>query len=43
MEKRYKGGWTVNMMADYCWMFKRDSICVKNCGRRVKQRKFHPS
>lgn len=24
METRYKGRWGVNMMADYCWMLKRD-------------------
>jgi hypothetical protein len=29
MEKRYEGGWTVNMMADYCWMLKRNSTCVR--------------
>lgn len=25
MEKRYQGRWDVNMMADYCWMLKRDT------------------
>ncbi|GFX82409.1 uncharacterized protein TNCV_2870901 [Trichonephila clavipes] len=24
MERRYQGRWNVNMMADYCWMLKRD-------------------
>ena len=24
MEKRYKGKWTPNMLADYCWNLKRD-------------------
>jgi hypothetical protein len=43
IEKRYEGGWTVNMMADYFWMLKRDSTCVKSCGRRAKWRKFNPS
>ena len=25
MERRYQGRWDVNMMADYCWMLKRDT------------------
>lgn len=25
MEKRYQGVWGVNMMADYCWMLKRET------------------
>ena len=25
MERRYQGVWSVNMMADYCWMLKRES------------------
>ena len=25
MERRYQGVWGVNMMADYCWMLKRES------------------
>ena len=24
MEQRYQGRWDENMMADYCWMLKRD-------------------
>ena len=24
IERRYQGRWDVNMMADYCWMIKRD-------------------
>ena len=24
MERRYQGRWNVNMIADYCWMLKRD-------------------
>ena len=24
MEQRYQGRWDKNMMADYCWMLKRD-------------------
>ena len=33
MEKRYQGRWNVSMMADYCWMLKRD------CETRVEKRK----
>jgi hypothetical protein len=43
MEKRYNSGWTVNMMADYCWMLNRDSTRVKSFERRAKRRKFPPS
>ncbi|GFU98556.1 uncharacterized protein TNCV_3653871 [Trichonephila clavipes] len=25
MERRYQGRWKVNMMADYCWMLKREN------------------
>ena len=25
MERRYQAVWGVNMMADYCWMLKRES------------------
>ena len=24
MERRYQGRWDINMLPDYCWMFKRD-------------------
>jgi hypothetical protein len=37
MEKRYKDGCTVNMMADYCWMLMRKSTCVESCGRSTTQ------
>jgi hypothetical protein len=43
MEKRDEGGWTVNLMADCYWMLKRDSTCVKSCGRRAKWRIYYPS
>jgi hypothetical protein len=43
MEKRYEGGWTVNMKADYSWMLTRDSTCVESCGRRANQANFHLS
>lgn len=26
MEHRYQGRWNVNMMADYCWMLKRENL-----------------
>jgi hypothetical protein len=38
MEKRCEGGWTVIMMADYCFMLKRNSTCVERCGRRAIRR-----
>lgn len=38
MEKKYQGRWTVHMMADYCWMLKRD--CTEEHQRKSKKRKF---
>jgi hypothetical protein len=39
MEKRYQGRWNEHMMADYCWMLKRD--CKdEGCARKSKKRKF---
>jgi hypothetical protein len=35
MEKRYQGQWSVRMLADYCWMLKRDVPDVKH--RRNQQ------
>jgi hypothetical protein len=26
MERRYQGRWTVNMMGDYCWKFRKPHI-----------------
>ncbi|GFG36430.1 hypothetical protein Cfor_00675, partial [Coptotermes formosanus] len=43
MEKRYQGGWPVNVMADYCWMFKRESSSVESCSRKAKLKEFHTS
>lgn len=37
MEKRYQGKWNKNMMADYCWMLKRD-LCAS--GRKATKRNF---
>jgi hypothetical protein len=42
LEKRYQGGWTVNMIAGYCWILNRESHCVESCGRKTERRKFHP-
>jgi hypothetical protein len=34
MEKRYQGRWNEHMMADYCWMLKRD--CKdEGCARKI--------
>ena len=34
MENRYQGKWDVNMMADFCWMLKRDTV-----SKRTKRKK----
>ena len=41
MEKRYQGRWNKNMMANYCWMLKRD-LCDAPCsdGRKATKRNF---
>jgi len=26
MERRYQGRWGMNMMGDFCWMLKRESV-----------------
>lgn len=45
IERRYQGRWNVNMLADYCWMLKRDTTNEKR--KRVrrsineKKRRFH--
>ena len=36
MENRYQGRWDVNMMADFCWMLKRDTVS------KSKKRKRNP-
>jgi hypothetical protein len=39
MEKRYQGRWNEHMMANYCWILKRD--CKdEGCARKSKKRKF---
>jgi hypothetical protein len=40
MEKRYQGKWNTNMMADYCWMLKRDTAKEGN-SRKSKRLKFN--
>lgn len=40
METRYQGRWDVNMMADFCWMLKRDT---KKEDRKRKQNLLHRS
>jgi hypothetical protein len=42
MERRYQGRWSGSMMADYCWMLKRDECDTthkRKCGRRNFQSK----
>ncbi|CAH1105336.1 unnamed protein product [Psylliodes chrysocephalus] len=47
MERRYQGRWSITMMADYCWMLKRDvplKIYSRMSGQRrflTKRRRFH--
>ncbi|EZA51540.1 hypothetical protein X777_09787 [Ooceraea biroi] len=40
MERRYQGRWDINMVADFCWMLKRESV-VK--GRKRKRNPLHRS
>jgi len=40
MERRYQGRWGINMMADFCWMLKRESV-VK--GKKRKRNPLHRS
>ena len=42
MVKRYQGRWSINMMADYCWCLKRDSVQDTRYSRKSKKRKFTP-
>lgn len=39
MERRYQGRWSVSMMADYCWMIKRD-MPYKTHSKKSSQRSF---
>lgn len=39
IERRYQGRWDVNMMADYCWMIKRD-LPTNLYKRRTSKRSF---
>lgn len=37
METRYQGRWDVTMMADYCWMLKRDRTTAMDSGKTTKR------
>lgn len=39
MERRYQGRWNVNMMADYCWVLKRED--AQDHKRKSTKRSFH--
>ncbi|GFV21849.1 uncharacterized protein TNCV_4525361 [Trichonephila clavipes] len=39
MEHRYQGRWNVNMMADYCWMLKRENS--QEHSRKILLRTFY--
>ncbi|GBN50611.1 hypothetical protein AVEN_182956-1 [Araneus ventricosus] len=45
IERQYQGRWDVNMLADYCWMLRRETEVGKRkrVRRSVKQKKirFH--
>lgn len=40
MEQRYQGRWDINMLADYCWMLKRESV---EKGKTRKENPLHRS
>ena len=39
-ENRYQGKWGVNMMAEFCWMLKRDTV---SNSRKRKRNPLHRS
>ncbi|GBL96009.1 hypothetical protein AVEN_199970-1 [Araneus ventricosus] len=44
IERRYQGRWDVNMLADYCWLLRRETVDGKRkrVRRSVKEKKrFH--
>ena len=41
--KKISRWWTVNVMADCCWLLKRDGTSVTSCRRKAERRTFHPS
>ena len=43
MEKRYQGQWDCSMMADYCWLSKRDCHQCDKPGRKTTKRQFMPT
>ena len=40
MENRYQGKWDVNMMADFCWMLKGDTVSKR---KKKKRNPLHRS
>lgn len=41
IERRYQGRWDVNMMADYCWLLKRETVETgKERSRQPSHRTF---
>ncbi len=40
MESRYQGKWNRHMMADYCWMLKRDPNVLNDTSRKCKRLTF---
>ncbi|GBM13695.1 hypothetical protein AVEN_148213-1 [Araneus ventricosus] len=45
IERRYQGRWDVNMLADYCWMLRRETEDSKRKrarrGVKEKKKRFH--
>lgn len=35
MERRYQGRWNVRIIADYCWIMKREEILNESTARRA--------
>ena len=40
MDKRPQDGWIVNMIADHCWMLKREILVSKSTERKQKGGNF---
>ena len=40
MERRYQGRWNTNMMVDFCWMLKRQSV---DSGKKRRRNPLHRS
>jgi len=39
MKKRYQGPWNTNMMANYCWCWKRE-VAGSSYSRKAQKRQF---